>query len=329
MLDLFEKRLLVVTGKGGVGKSVVAAALAHLASRQGKNVLLVEMDTEDRLGDLFETTPIRDKIVPVRENVSGVALSPRTVMGDFFRSHVKVKAVYGPILDSRLFNYFFDAAPALRELVCMGKLWRLVEEKSWWSQKPKWDLVVFDAPATGHGLGLLGVPESASHILLGAMKASALKIRDMLRDPAITALNIVTLPEEMPVNEAVMLYRGARDELRMPFGCLFLNSVFPERFSASEARELAARAGDDALALGTRAAFGPDGGPAAAALLDATRFEVERGALSTRYRKEVRDRIDLPAIEIPYLHTERFGFAEVDKVASVIEASLAARRVPA
>src|SRR3954465_11729834 len=96
---LLDKRLLIVTGKGGVGKSTVAAALAHLASRRGKNVLLVEMDTEDRPADLFETAPIGDKIVPVRENISAVDLSPRTVLEDFFRSHVRVKAIYGPILD--------------------------------------------------------------------------------------------------------------------------------------------------------------------------------------------------------------------------------------
>src|SRR5271167_4151135 len=103
-VSLLDKRLLIVTGKGGTGKSVVAGALAHLASRQGKNVLLVEMDTEDRLGDLFETAQIGDKIAPLRDNISAIDLAPRTVLEDFFRSHVKVKAVYGPILDSRLFN---------------------------------------------------------------------------------------------------------------------------------------------------------------------------------------------------------------------------------
>src|SRR5205807_2642496 len=188
--------------------------------------LRVEMDREDRLAERFVTAQIGSRIAPLRDNISAVDLAPRTVLEDFFRSHVKVKAVYGPILDSRLFNYFFEAAPALRELVCLGKVWKLVEDRSWWTSRFKWDLIVFDAPATGHGLGLLNVPESASHLLLGGMRTSALKVRDMFRDPAITALNIVTVPEEMPVSEAVMLYKGARDDLRMPFGYLFLNSVF-------------------------------------------------------------------------------------------------------
>lgn len=328
-MDLFEKRLHIVTGKGGVGKSTVAAALAHLASRRGKNVLLVEMDTDDRLGDLFETAPVGDRIVPLRENISAIDLSPRTVLEDFFRSQVRVKAIYGPILDSRLFNYFFEAAPALRELVCLAKLYKLVEDRSWWSSRPRWDVIVFDAPATGHGLGLLNVPEASSHILLGGLRTSALKVRDMFRDPSLTALDIVTIPEEMPVNEAVMLYQGARDDLRIPFGYLFLNSVYPERLSDAEARELEGLA-PSVLEPAARAAFGEAGAQAASGLGAAVRFERERAALSARYRKEVRDRIDLPVVELPYLFTERFGFAEVERMASVIDEQLASRsRIPA
>jgi anion-transporting ArsA/GET3 family ATPase len=320
--SLLDKRLLIVTGKGGVGKSVVAAALAHLASRRGKNVLLVEMDTEDRLGDLFECAPVGDRVVPLRENVSGIDLIPRTVLAEFFRTHVKFKAVYGPILDSRIFNYFLDAAPALRELVCLGKLYKLVHDHSWWSSKPVWDMVVFDAPATGHGLGLLDVPESASHILLGGMRTNALKIRDMLRDPALTALNIVTLPEEMPLNEAVLLHEQARAKLGIPVGAVFLNSVFPDRSTD-------ATLDPGSLARAAQAALGSaDAGPA---LARAVAFERERAQLSAHYRRELRARVDAPVVELPYFFTERFGFAEVDRLAAHVARGLGitAAAVPA
>ncbi len=325
-MDLFEKRLLIVTGKGGVGKSVVAASLAHLASRRGKNVLLVEMDTEDRLGDLFETEKIGDRIAPVRDNVSGIDLSPRTVLEDFFRSHVRIKAVYGPILDSRLFNYFFEAAPALRELVCLGKVYRLVEDRSWWTSRPRWDLVVFDAPATGHGVGLLNVPESASQILLGGLRTSALKIRDLFRDPTQTAISIVTLPEEMPVNEAELLHRQLRGH-GMPVTHLFLNQAFPERLSDQEASELETL---DPAELGpaAQAAFGD--ARAQAGLREAVRFERERAAMTSHYRAQIRARIDLPVVEIPFIFAERFGLGEMERVATIIEDGLAPRRrVPA
>jgi anion-transporting ArsA/GET3 family ATPase len=320
LVNLLDKRLLIVTGKGGVGKSVVAASLAHLASRQGKNVLLIEMDTEDRLGDLFETQPVADRIEPLRDNISAIDLDPRTVLEDFFRSHVKIKAVYGPILDSRLFNYFFEAAPALRELVCLGKVWKLVEDRSWWTSRPKWDLIVFDAPATGHGLGLLNVPEAASHILLGPMRGNALKIRDLFRDPSLTSVNVVTSPEEMPVNEAVMIYEGVRG-LRMPLGYLFLNQVFSEQLSAEEASELEVL-GPGGLEPAARAAFGD--GRTHVGLQRAARFEQERAALSAHYRRVIGERIDLPTIEIPFLFTERFGLAEIERTASIIEAGLGA-----
>jgi anion-transporting ArsA/GET3 family ATPase len=328
-VNLLEKRLLVVSGKGGVGKSLVAAALALVASRRGRNTLLVEMDTDDRFGDLFEAPAAGDRIEPLRENVSGLNMNPRAVMEEFFRQYVRVRAVYNQILDSRIFNYFYEAAPALKEIICLAKVYRLVTETSWWSGRPKWDTVVFDAPATGHGLGLLNVPEAASHILIGTLKSHALKIRDLLRDPATTALNIVTIPEEMPVNEAVMLYRKARDELRVPFGYIFLNAVFPERFTADDVRELEKLDGHEELVRkAARAAFGPDGEVAAPSLVNAARFAAERGALSARYRREVRERIDLPAIEVPYLFTERFGFREVERVAGIIENTLGGVRAP-
>jgi anion-transporting ArsA/GET3 family ATPase len=326
-VNLLDKRLLVVSGKGGVGKSVIASALALLASRQGKNTLLVEMDTDDRFGDLFEAKPPGDHIEGLRENVSALNMNPRTVMEEFFRQHVRVRAVYNQILDSRVFNYFYEAAPALKEIICLAKVYRLVTETSWWSGRPKWDIVIFDAPATGHGLGLLDVPEAASHILLGALKAHALKIRDLLRDPAITALNVVTIPEEMPVNEAVMLYRQARDQVRVPFGYLFLNAVFPEKFSPEEAREIEALAtAPERLRATARAAFGSAGEGAGPGLATAARFAIERGALSAKYRKEVRERIDLPAVEVPYLFGERFGFAELERVAAIIESTIAGAR---
>lgn len=323
-MNLFDKRLLVVTGKGGVGKSVIASALALLASRRGRNTLLVEMDTDDRFGDLFETRPAGDAIEPLRENVSALNLNPRTVMEEFFRTHIRIRAIYNQILDSRVFNYFYEAAPALKELICLAKVHRLVTETSWWSGRPRWDTVVFDAPATGHGLGLLNVPLAASNILLGALRTQALKVHDLLRDPQITALNVVTIPEEMPVNEAVMLYRQARDGIGAPLGYLFLNAVFPERFSGDEAHEVERLAGDPAaLAATARQAFGPEGEAGAPGLVSAARFALERGALSARYRKEVRERIDLPLVEVPYLFGERFGFAELERIAGLIEGSLA------
>ena len=301
-MNFLDKRLHVVSGKGGVGKSVVAAALALVASRHGKNTLLVELDTEDRLADLFGAKPIGDKIEPLRENISGLNLDPRTVLVDFFRSHIRVQAIYDRILDSRTFNYFYEAAPALKELVCLGKIHRLVHETAWWSSRPKWDVIVFDAPATGHGLGLLNVPEAASGILMGSVKTSALKVRDMFRDPAITALNVVTIPEEMPVNEAIMLHRQARDELRVPFGCLFLNSVFPEHFSEEDARALEA-SGDGVRRGIARAAFGAAGEDAGAALATAPRFATERGrALDPLPQRAPRADRPPPRSRSPTLH---------------------------
>ena len=323
-MDLFDRRLLIVTGKGGTGKSVIAAALAVLASRRGKNALVAQMDTEDRLGQLLGARfPIGSQVVAIRERLSAVVLSQRTILEEYLKSYVKIKAIYNRILESRVFNYFYEAAPALKELIAIARLVKLVESHSFWSARPTWDVVVFDAPSTGHGLGLLRVPESSSEILLGRLKTSAIRIQSVLRDPAITAVNIVAIPEEMPVNESVMLHREARDVVRLPLGCLFVNGVVPERFTGEEKASLETLARDHArLASTSRAAFGEGGESVAPGLVVAARHEVERGALSARYVRELEEKIDLPAVQIPSIACDRFGPAEVERVATILDGAL-------
>jgi anion-transporting ArsA/GET3 family ATPase len=286
------------------------------------------MDTEDHHGELFEAGKVGTTIAPLRENVSGLMISPRVVVEEYLRSRLKFRALAEQIIDSRVFQYFYEAAPALKELTCLLKLRKLVEERSWWSQRHTWDTVVFDAPATGHGLGLWGVPESASNILIGPMKTTALRVRDMLRNPGLTSLNIVTIPEEMPVNEAEALFRASRDALGMPLGFLFLNAVVPESITLAEAAEVEGLA-DGTLEEAARAALGPGGEKAATGLRAAARFAAERAALSTRYTKEARERIDMPLVEIPYLPSRKFRFAEVEQVASILGEHVGSRPVGA
>jgi hypothetical protein len=117
-----------------------------------------------------------------------------------------------------------------------------------------------------------------------------------------------------------MLYQKARDHLHVPFGWVFLNAVFPERFSPQEASAIDLLAREPRpFDLAAQAAFGAAAASSGPALLAATRYAVQRGALTSHYRKELRARIDLPLVEIPYLFVESFGLREVEHVAQVIE----------
>lgn len=313
-LDLLGKRLLVVSGKGGVGKTVTSSALALLAARRGKNVLLVKMDDQGRTAQLFGTPPLGDEIRPLRDGISAVNLEPKTVASEFILRQLKIRRLVRHIVDSALFEAWFRVSPAIKEMIVLGKVWSLVEERSWWSKRPAWDLVVFDAPATGHGLGLLRLPEQASKLLLGPLRTNALAVQSLLMDPRQTNLVLVTIPEEMPVVEAIHFHEQARRQLKMPLACVILNGVFPGYQAEQNGVHIPSGALRNALvSLGLE----PEQD-----LTPALRYARERAGLTDRYRGELTRQIDLPLLEVPFLFAEQFGFAELERVAAHLETAL-------
>lgn len=328
-LDLFSKRLLVISGKGGVGKTVVSSALGLLAARRGKNVLLVKMDDQGRTSQLFGTPPLGDQVMALREGISAVNLDPKTIAAEWIHSQLKIKRLVRHIVDSRLFEAWFKVSPAIKEMICLGKVSSLVEERTWWRQTPVWDLVIFDAPATGHGLGLLRLPEQASKLLIGPMRKNALAVQAMLENPVLTSLVLVTLPEEMPVNEVVHFHDEARARTNVPMSCLILNAAYPRRLQEAplEAVDAALRTPAGTAALDEL--FGGRLEPAAAraALLQAAERNQVRGELTERYREELRARVALPLLELPHVFAEQFGFAELEQVATCLGEALEAAEV--
>jgi anion-transporting ArsA/GET3 family ATPase len=334
-LDLFSKRLLVVSGKGGVGKSVISSALALLASRQGKNVLLVKLDDQGRTPQVFGCDPLTDRIQPLRESVSGVNLDPTTVVADFFQRQLRIKRLVRHLLDSSLFQNWFRVSPAIKEMILLGKVHALVEESSWWSQKPTWDLVVFDAPATGHGLGYLALPEQASKLLMGPMRKNALAVQAMLSNMKTTAVVLVTIPEEMPVNEAIHFYDQAEEHLDVPLACVVLNAAFPERFNEADLAALPDALAASPLRRGVRKLVdGSDGDEPLSdelsqAMLRAAQYSQQRSELTGRYRGVLEERIKLPRFEVPYVFAADFGFDQLEIVAEHLEQALAGGPVQA
>jgi anion-transporting ArsA/GET3 family ATPase len=324
-LDLFAKRLLVVSGKGGVGKTVVSSALGLLAARQGKRVLLVKMDDQGRTSQLFGAPPLGDKVLALREGVSAINLDPKTVVAEWLQRHLKIAWVARHIVDSRLFEAWFRVSPAIKEMICLGKVESLVEEKSWWRQDPTWDLVIFDAPATGHGLGLLRLPEQASKLLMGPMRTNALSVKALLEDPARTSLVLVTIPEEMPVNEVVHFYEEARARTQVPLGCLVLNAAYPRRLAEADlpALEGALRSDPGRAALEALFQGRLDDGARREAVARAAEWGQARATLTDRYRAELAERVRLPRVDLPYVFAEQFGFRELEQVAGCLHDALA------
>ncbi len=325
-IDLFSKRLLIVSGKGGVGKTVISSALGLIASSMGKNVLLVSMDDQGRRAQLFGNSDgVSDRVTPLRENVSAINLNPTTIVADYFQRQLRIRRLVKHIVGSKLFQSWFRVSPAIKEMICLGKVLDLTEESSWWRRKSTWDLVVFDAPATGHGLGLLRLPEQAGKLLMGVMRKNALAVEALLKNQVTTGLVLVSIPEEMPVSETVHFYEAAR-ALDMPLSCVVLNSVFPPRFGEDGAEQVESAFTSPAVQAAVKTLLGNGVDPAAAlpAFQKAARYSRSQRELTERYAKELRDRVKLSRIDVPHVFTESFGFAELEQIAASLDEALQA-----
>jgi anion-transporting ArsA/GET3 family ATPase len=314
LLDsLLTRRFVVLTGKGGVGKSVVGAALALAARARGKRVLLVEvaapLEASGRLGG----PPSRGKEVEALPGLFTLNLDPQTVMDEYVRHVVKLDLVARRILASPIYHRFFAAAPGLKELMVLGKIMVLEEAHRRLSREPLWDLIVLDAPATGHGLAYLKVPLAASAAVpVGPIGHNARRVLRLVRDPARTALVVVAAPEEMAVVEAVELDRLARAEVGIEPSAIVLNGCHERRFSDQDEAEV--------LRLAASGAEGEiEPGVPLPAALRAARRQIRRRKLTRFYRDRLRRTLEAPLVSLPFLFREALGVAELRQLAGALE----------
>lgn len=226
---LFQQRLLLVSGKGGVGKTTLTATLGKLAASSGKKTLLVELSPSERIAELFGIPPIGYQEIELAPNLYGMNLDPESAFREYVLSQLDSPRLYKMVFENRFVRNFLEATPGLHILLQVGKIWSLVEERR------AYDLVIVDAPATGHGLAMLKVPQVvAEAVRVGPLKSKSEAIQRLFQDFEKTALLIVTLPEEMPVNEALEMKVQAESSVGVRVGPLFVNAVFPEVFAEEE-----------------------------------------------------------------------------------------------
>lgn len=311
-MGLPDKRLIIVGGKGGVGKSVIAAALALLAARQGKKTLLLGVDTLDRFEALLGYQGEEKSLKVVEDKLYSTILNPKSVANDFIETHIPIRTLSKKIANSGLFKYWFEATPMLSELLMLGKIWKLATETKTLSSKPVWDCIVVEAPATGHSLGLLGASETAAQLLVGPMRSKADEITAMLRDPEFTSLVIATLAEDMPVAEALELRKKATEQLGMTVGAVIVNAIFPKILETSDTEVL-----DNSREEIPEGLLGP--------LKEATAYASERRERAEHFLNMVRAECK-NCVELPFLLSEQFGRAQVEDLArQLAEAKLGGR----
>jgi anion-transporting ArsA/GET3 family ATPase len=296
-----------VTGKGGVGKSTVAAALALLAARTGKRVLVCETHAaQERVAPLLGARAAGPVIRAARPGIHTVNVAPREAMREYGLMVLRFRPIYEAVFENRLTRYFLRVIPSLAELVILGKiLYEVRREED--DGRPRWDLVLVDAPSTGHAVQLLRVPSALlDTVPAGPLRHDAEWMERILADPVRTAVAIVTLPEEMPVNEAIELDAQVRGVLQMARAALFVNAMPAARFTPEEAGRLAALS--DAA---------PPLGPAA----QAGRLQAVRAEAAARQLARVRAALDLPTTVLPLLPTAEWGPEQVAAIADSIAAA--------
>jgi len=225
---LLDRQLVFVTGKGGVGKTSVAAALAHLAAAQGRRTLACEVDAKGDLAAALGVRPVGFEPVLAHAGLWLMAMDTEASLREYLKLHLRLPAVgrLGPL--ARTFDFVADAAPGVKEILSVGKL-------AWEVREAHYDLVVVDAPASGHVVGHLAAPEAIKELVhVGMVRHQTEWMLDILSDPARTGVVIVTTPEELPVSETVELAADIAGRTAVDLAAVVANRVLPELFNRRE-----------------------------------------------------------------------------------------------
>ena len=286
--DLFDKRLVFVTGKGGVGKTTVAVAMGLRAAAEGRRTIVCEVAAQERASRFFGHAAVGFHETQMADNLWAISIDPDESMREYVLLQLKVRAMRDLLFRSRIFTYLAAATPGLKELVTIGKIWELAQLDRKVKQGRSYDLVIVDAPATGHGIGFLQTPRTFAGIArVGPIHSQAIQLDAFITDKALTGAAIVSLPEEMPVNESASLERDLRAEVGVAVDRIFMNALYPERFSRSESGQLSALAERENGEV--RAA-------ARAAVSEHDRARSQRAQLA-----RLRRRVEAPVRTLPFL----------------------------
>jgi len=312
-LDLLDRRLLFVTGKGGVGKTTVAAGLALLAAERGKRTLVCEVDAKGGMAGFFEASATAFEPREVQPGLFAMSMDTEESLKEYLKLQLKVPmfARIGPL--ARTFDFIADAAPGVKEILTVGKL-------CWEVRERHYDLVVVDAVATGHIVGQLAAPQGINELVqVGLVRNQTGWMIDILADPRQTGAVIVSAPEEMPVNETIELAARISAETDVDLAAVIVNRVLPELFGRSEEVIFdTLREPQHAEALA--AAVGGDVEP----ILEGARLAVTlrrtRAGHLDRLRKGLPG--DLPLLYLPYLFTRAQGLRATHQVAEALSDEL-------
>lgn len=309
-MDLLDRQLLFVTGKGGVGKTSVAAAIATLAARNGKRTLVCEMDSKGALAAALDTAELTFSPRRLDDELYGMAMNTEDALREYLKLFVRLPLVgrIGPL--ARTFDFVADAAPGVKEILGVGKLAYEVRERHY-------DLVVVDAEATGHIVAQVAAPRVISDLVqVGMVRDQTRWMLEILENPQRTGVVVVTTPEEMPVAETLDLLGRLHGESDVSVAAVVANRVLPALFDRRESDVVDRLVDSGAVAdLLVDAA-----GPGVRQVTLAARLTEARRRVGGRYLERLRAELPagMPVLYVPELFTRATG----RRVVSLVAASL-------
>jgi anion-transporting ArsA/GET3 family ATPase len=297
---LLDRRLVFLLGKGGVGRSTLAAALGLLAARRGRRAIVVEVSGRGDVPRLFSRTGEPGVECELAPGLWTLDVDPRQALEEYLRDQLPLRMIADAIGSSATFGYVAAATPGLRELLTIGKIWELAQPQRRTRHAQAYDVVIVDAPATGHGLALLEAPRTfANAAQVGPIARQGRRIAVTLRDRSVTALVAVATPEQAAVDELLEL-RAALGQL----DAVLANAVAPLRFSAADATALHTARARAELAPATRRALSV----AIAAESQARAEQLQLARLG-------------PRVELPFVAAAQLSVTELEALADRLVAA--------
>ena len=249
MTGAITKRLLIVAGKGGVGRSTATAALAVDATRRGLRTIVAETAGRADVSRMLGGRPADPLVeVELEHGLHHVTIERRAALEEYLRHEVPGLFPAATLARSAAFQAFVDAAPGMSDLLTIGKVWELVQRPRHKPHAQEYDVVILDAPASGQLVGLLGAPHTFSAIArVGPVARQAGRVERTLRDPHAVGVVAVATPEQMAVSEALVLQTSLADRFGIELDAVIANRVFPSRFTSEDVLALSRAAEDPAV----------------------------------------------------------------------------------
>lgn len=325
--EFLAPKILIVSGKGGVGKTTVAAALALVAARSGRKVCIAEVDRKGTLPRLFGGRELSYEPAQLAPGVWGMNIVPEDALGEYLEVQYHMKRVSKVFTSTHFVDYITTAAPGLKDILVLGKIWYLEQGRQGGRSRQDFDTIIVDAPAAGHMLTFLSAPMGLSDALrVGPVRRQSDWLVEMLRDPKRSRVHLVTLPEEMPVSETLETSEAITNKIGLNPGAVFANAVFQQLLTKEEEatldevmtdnnpRELRIRAAEVALRLDKEDLK---------ALVGYARFLEARRAIQTKHLRALKKGVEDPVVELPFLFSAGLALPDIETLADVIEEKVA------